>query len=131
MRKVIRLWKKGDYYSVYTILKTQGYDYSIENIAKDFGSIGSMDKFCYLVYLLSNEYSVKNSLLICDFLMYTDTFFYDIHPVIRMIIKRAIELYPTENSLVKWVVTNYEGNPDSPFDNQEMMAYKAKLNMEL
>ncbi len=68
------------------------------------------------------------SLLVCDFLMYTDTFFYDIHPVIRMIVKRAIELFPTENILLEWVISTYENHPDSPFKESEIIEYKKQLN---
>ena len=89
VRELIRLWKERDYHSVYEILKAEEYDYTIGNIEKDFAKVSSTDKFCYLIYLLSKDYSVKNTLLLCDFLMYTDTFFYDIHPVIQMFICRA------------------------------------------
>lgn len=128
MKDLIRLWRDRDYHSIYVILKGKGYNYTIDNIEKDFGKISSIDKFCYLIYLLSNDYSVKNTLLVCDFLMYTDTFFYDIHPVIRMIVKRAIELFPTENILLKWVISTYENHPDSPFKESEIIEYKKQLN---
>lgn len=128
MKKITRLWKKHDYHSIYVILKEKGYDYTIDNIEKDFGKIRSMDKFCYLIYLLSNDYSVENTLLVCDFLMYTDTFFYDIHPAIRMIVQRALELFPTERILLEWVVSIYENHPDSPFEETELIAFKERLN---
>lgn len=127
MKKLIKLWEEFDYYSVYTVLKEKGYDYTIDNLEKDFGKINSMNKFCYLIYLLSNDYSAKNTLLVCDFLMYTDTFFYDVHPVIRMIVQRAIELFPKEKTLLEWVVSTYENHPDSPFENEEIAVYKEKL----
>ena len=39
MRKLIRLWKKRDYHSVYEILKTKEYDYTIDNLEKDFAKV--------------------------------------------------------------------------------------------
>ena len=133
MRKLIRLWKKQDYHSVYEILKTKEYDYTIDNIEKDFAKISSTDKFCYLIYWLSKDFSVKNTLLLCDFLIYTDTFFYDIHPVIQMFILRALELFPEEPKLLEWVISTYETHPDSPFGETEMNAFKLavkKTNQE-
>lgn len=127
MKKVIRLWNENDYNAVYTILKEKKYDYTIENFQKDFKKINSMKKFCYLIYLLSNDYSVQNTLLVCDFLMYSDTFFYDIHPVLRMIINHAISLFPAEHALLEWVVCNYENHPDSPFTNKEIDDFKSRL----
>lgn len=127
MKELIQLWKDREYHSIYAILKEKEYDYTIDNLEKDFGKISSMDKFCYLIYLLSNDYSVKNTLLVCDFLMYTDTFFYDIHPVIRMIVQRAIELFPTESILLEWVISTYENHPDSPFEESEIAAFKERI----
>ena len=124
MRELIRLWKKQDYHSVYEILKTKEYDYTIDNLEKDFAKVSSTDKFCYLIYLLSKDFSVKNTLLLCDFLMYTDTLFYDIHPVIQMFILRALELFPKEPKLIEWVISTYETHPDSPFGETEMNAFK-------
>ena len=127
VKELIQLWKDREYHSIYAILKEKEYDYTIDNLEKDFGKISSMDKFCYLIYLLSNDYSVKNTLLVCDFLMYTDTFFYDIHPVIRMIVQRAIELFPTESILLEWVISTYENHPDSPFEESEIAAFKERI----
>lgn len=128
MRDLIRLWKERNYHSVYEILKTKEYDYTIDNLEKDFAKVSSTDKFCYLLYLLSKDCSVKNTLLLCDFLMYTDTFFYDIHPVIKMFIRRALELFPNEQALLEWVVYIYETHPDSPFEETEMITFKEQLN---
>lgn len=127
VRELIRLWKERDYHSVYEILKAEEYDYTIGNIEKDFAKVSSTDKFCYLIYLLSKDYSVKNTLLLCDFLMYTDTFFYDIHPVIQMFICRALELFPKDPTLLEWVVSTYGNHPDSPFEEAEMITFKEQL----
>ena len=78
--------------------------------------------------MLSKDYSVKNTLLLCDFLMYTDTFFYDIHPVIQMFICRALELFPKDPTLLEWVVSTYVNHPDSPFEEAEMITFKEQLN---
>jgi len=75
MKKLSQLWKKYNYNSIYDVLSEKNYNYTLENIERDFNKIDSSNKFCYLIYLLSRDYSVKNVLLICDFLTYTDTFF--------------------------------------------------------
>ena len=92
VKNLARLWKEYDYHSIYTVLAEKDYHYTLENIENDFNKIDSNNKFCYLIYLLSRDYCIKNVLLICDFLIYTDTFFYDIHPVIRMMILHRIQL---------------------------------------
>ena len=127
MKKLSQLWKKHNYNSIYSVLSEKNYNYTLGNIERDFRKIDSSNKFCYLIYLLSRDYSVKNVLLICDFLTYTDTFFYDIHPVIRMITQHAIEFFPTDNTLLEWIILTYENHPDSPFTNEEINKYKAKI----
>lgn len=128
LKEVIRLWKENDYRSVFQILKKEKYDYTIDNLDKDFRKINSMNKYGYLIYLLANDFSVKNVLLFCDFLTYTDTFFCDIHPVIRMVVNRAIELFPTERNLLRWIVGTYENHPDSPFTETELIVFKEKIS---
>lgn len=45
-----------------------------------------------------------------------------------MIVKRAIELFSTENILLEWVISTYENHPDSPFKESEIIEYKKQLN---
>ena len=127
MMDLSRYWRKRDYHSIYDILKTEEYEYTIDNLDKDFAKVSSIEKFCYLIYLLSKDYSVNNTLLLCDFLMYTDTFFYDVHSVIQMFIRRALDLFPKDKTLLEWVVSTYESHPDSPFEQTEINAFKEQL----
>ena len=129
MKEVIRLWKKREFYSVYTILEEKGYEYTIDKFEKDFSKVSSADKYCYLIYLLAKDYSVNNTLLLCEFLLYTDTFFFDIHSVIQMFIRRALELFPMDGILLEWIVLTYENHPDSPFDKAEILAFKKQLSL--
>ena len=123
MKKILKLMKAHDFHSIYLYLKSQNYNYTIDNFERDFSKIKSMEKFCYLIYLLSMEPSADNSILLCDFLLYTDTFFYDIHPIIRMIIQHAIDLFPLDSRLLNWVISTYKGHPDSPFSEEEIAAF--------
>lgn len=127
MKNIIRLFKKRNYCSVYEILKRENYEYTLENFYKDFKCIDSMNKYCYLIYLLSIERTVKNTLLLCDFLIYTDTFFFDINHVIKMFIQQILTLFPGDVAVLEWVVSTYDGHPDSPFGEEELRAFKAKI----
>ena len=126
LKEIIKAWKKYDFRFVYNNLRVMNYNYTLDNLEHDFSKINSTLKYCYLIYLLSNECTVKNTLLICDFLIYTDTFFYDVHPVIRMLINQAYQLFPKEKTLLEWVVINYENHPDSPFSLEELDKFKTQ-----
>ena len=127
VKGLTQLWKEYDYHSIYTVLSEKNYSYTLGNIERDFNKIDSSNKFCYLIYLLSRDYCIKNVLLVCDFLIYTDTFFYDIHPVIRMMILHAIEFFPTDNTLLEWIISTYDNHPDSPFTKEEIAEYKGRI----
>lgn len=128
LKKIIKQWKNGNYNYVYETLKTKNYDYTLDNLVKDFSSIKSKDKSSYLIYLLSRENTPQNAILLCDALLYTDTFFFDIHPVIHLFLKQSLMLHPFEISILKWIISVYDNNPDSPFSHKEINIYKDKLN---
>lgn len=124
MKKIICELKKHDFNYVYTALNKKKYNYTLENLTKDFSSVSSSSKYCYLIYLLAKEYTPQNIILICDFLTFTDTFFFDIHPVIYMFIKQALQVFPANKYITDWVILNYENHPDSPFSTDEINEYK-------
>ncbi|MCQ2404753.1 MAG: hypothetical protein MJ083_02020 [Clostridia bacterium] len=128
MVKFKSLWKNRNYNAIYQELKKSNYEYTLDNFDKDFSKIDSSNKFCFLIYLLSNDFCVNNVLLLLDFLTYTDTFFYDIHPVIRMISDLALSKFPSEARILNWIICTYEGHPDSPFTEQEICLYKSLLS---
>ena len=120
MKDIIKQWKKHDYNYVYTNLHKMGYSYTLDNFDRDFKKIKSEDRFSYLIYLLSKEYTPQNVILLCDLLTFTDTFFYDIHPVIHMFLKQALLEFPSDKLLLQWISCNYEGHPDSPFSKDKI-----------
>ena len=84
MKKIIKQCKNGNYNSVYETLKLKNYEYTLDKFENDFSSLKSYEKYSYLIYLLSRENTPQNAILLCDVLLYTDTFFFDIHPVIHL-----------------------------------------------
>lgn len=128
MNKIIKQWKNGNYNFVYEYLKSKNYNYTLDNLEKDFSLIKSKDKYSYLIYLLSRENTPKNAILLCDVLLYTDTFFCDIHPVIYLFLQQSLLLHPFDVSIINWIVSVYDNHPDSPFSYEEIDMYKNKLN---
>lgn len=129
MKEIIKQWKKQNYSFVYEQLLKKKFDYTLNNFEKYFSSINSQDKFCYLIYLLSMENTPRNTILVCDFLLYTDTFFFNVHPVIKMFLQQSLNIYPFDISIINWIVDTYDNHPDSPFSCEEINMYKNfKLN---
>lgn len=120
IEKYQKQWRKHDYNYVYTNLQKMGYSYILDNFERDFKKIKSEDRFSYLIYLLSKEYTPQHVILLCDLLMFTDMFFYYIHPVINMFLQQALLVFPNDKLLLQWIACNYEGHPDSPFSKDEI-----------
>lgn len=127
MKNIAKLLKMHDFKTLYELLKNKDYGYSLESFDRDFKKNISSDKFSYLVYLNAREKSVKNILLLCDFLLYTDTFFYDIHPVIYDYLNQGLSMFPADKQLLKWIISIYENHPDSPFSLSELEKIKLAL----
>lgn len=112
-------------------MKEKEYNYTLDNLEKDFKSVSSVNKYCYLIYLLAKEYTPDNIILICEFLTYTDTFFFDIYPVVYMFIKQALRVFASDRFIKDWIIQNYENHPDSPFSKDEITEYKQSLDNKL
>ena len=124
MKKILKQFKKKNYKYVYEYLSLNKYEYTIDNFEKDFAMISSLNKFIYLIYLISNENTFRNVILICDFLEYTDTFFFDIYSVIGFFIRQYLNSYPKDLKMKEWVISRYSENPDSPFTQDEIMSWR-------
>ena len=77
-----------------------------------------------MIYLLSNEYTSQNVILLCDFLEYIDTFFFDIYSVIGFFIRQYLNSNLKDSAMKEWVVSRYGENPDSPFTQEEIARWK-------
>lgn len=127
MRDVLKFWKERNFYEVYCRLKKMSYDYTLGNLDKDFKKILDIDKYCYLVYLISREFTVKNVLLLCDFLMYDDVCFFDAYPVVKWYLMQALNTYPMDKDLLEWIMCTFEGHPSSPFSEEELSVLREHM----
>lgn len=120
MIKEKRLLQKHCYKELYELLEKENYEYSLENISRDFSKIESMNLYCYLLFVLSMQRTPKICLLICDFLMFQDTWFSDIFPLIKWLLDLALE-YDSNNLDVKeWILSVFWESPDSPYSVDEL-----------
>lgn len=112
--------KHGDFQFVYDELKKSDFEYTLENIEKEFSSVDNRDMFCYLLYVVSNENTPKHTILLCDYLMYSGTFFYNREMVIRYLLDNCLVKNGNDISLIEWILSIYEYNPDSPYNEKEI-----------
>jgi len=120
MKDIIKNMKEKCYCVVYEELKKMNYDYTLQNFAHDFKKVDSATKYCYLLYMIARQDSPKLRILICDALMFTDTFFDDTWTVIHWHLKQALNMEPDNIDILLWIIEILYGSPDSLFSEQEM-----------
>lgn len=118
----------GNYKVVYDTLKANGYVYTLEEFSHDFSKVDSIKKYCYLLYVMSVEETPEIHLLICDLLMFTDTCFFDIYPVIRWHIVQALKINSQFKNALSWAINIFYHHPDSPFSCEELYHYALLVN---
>lgn len=122
-KDLIKKMKEGCFQNVYKELDSANYEYTIDAFTRDFKNVSSEMKFAYLQYLIAKEETPDIHLLLCDFLMWTDTFFFDIYPVLKWHLNRALEISPPNIKVLQWITCTFNGHPDSPFSDEELSAY--------
>lgn len=120
--------KHGDYQFVYDELKKAGFDYTLDNLEREFSSVDSRDMFCYLLYLISNENTPANTILLCDYLVYSETFFYNRETVIRYLLDNCLMKNGNDITLIEWILSVYEYNPSSPYSEEEIAEFNRIYN---
>lgn len=98
-----------------TNLKNSTLNIHLRTLKKNFHRM-----FCYLLYVVSNENTPKHTILLCDYLMYSGTFFYNRETVIRYLLDNCLVKNGNDITLIEWILSMYEYNPDSPYNEKEI-----------
>lgn len=127
MNSLKKLLKKKQYCDVYENLKVQNYSYSLDSIERDFSDIDDMNMYCYLLYVLSKENTCEKHILICDYLLFSGTFFYDVYSVIYWHLKLALNLDAYNYDVLNWIIDIFYKHPDSPFAEHELVKFAESI----
>jgi len=117
----------GEYQQLYEKLEARHYAYTLENVTRDFKEVSSEKKYTYLMYAIACSETPELHLLICDMLLFTDTFFFDMYTLQKWHLKRALEISPNNVQVLQWITCTFSGHPDSPFSKEELTAYNVLL----
>lgn len=120
MNIIVKNMKDGNYNLVFDQLQQVNYDYSLEHFTHDFAHVDSIKKYCYLIYVMAKMDIPKIHMLICDILMFTDTFFNDVYTVIHWNIDQALRIDPYNIEAMSWAINVFYNHPDSPFSKKEL-----------
>lgn len=113
---------------MYDELKKADFDYTLDNLEREFSSVDGRDMFCYLLYLISNENTPANTILLCDYLVYSETFFYNRETVIRYLLDNCLMKNGNDITLIEWILSVYEYNPSSPYSEEEIAEFNRIYN---
>lgn len=105
--------------------------YSLEFFCgKHLNNVNIEKKFAYLNYALARKESVEIHIFICNYLLYGDCLFDDIHTVVNWHFRRALEISNNSPKVLREILTHYKDHPDSPFSKEEMKNYEILLEMD-
>lgn len=120
--------QKLDFYNAYNNLSSANYDFSIENVARDFKKVKSITMYAFLMFAISMEESTAKHITICNYLYFFNPYINGADQLIRWHILRAWEMFPQSASeIYRWVINVYGGNPDCPFTDNELQKIKSGI----
>ena len=123
MKKLIKLLQKRMYHDIYIQLEGKKYQYTLESLNKDFNDVDELNLYCYLIYVLSKQQTCEMSILICEYLMFLGTPFYDIYPVIRYHLDISLLASPNNLEILNWIASIFFEHPDSPYTDNELLDF--------
>lgn len=128
MNELNKLLSEGLYNQLYEKLNSLNFQYNIEEFTRTFNKVSSEKKYAYLMYVIARAETPELHILMCNFLLFTDTFFFDMYPVQRWHLKRALEISPNNKSVLGWIIDIFNLHPDCPFTKEEMKQYRPALD---
>lgn len=137
MNKIAQLLNDGLYSEVYEELLCEREAFVQDAYSLEFfcgeklNSVNAEKKFAYLNYAVARKESVELHIFICNYLLYGDCLFDDIHTVVNWHFRRALEISNNSSKVLLEILTNYKDHPDSPFSKEEMENYEILLKMNI
>ncbi len=122
--KIGTLIQKGDYKAAYDEIKSNGLSFCFQSLP----SIDAMQMYCFLMYAVSKNETAEIHLSICNYLYFMEPRITDNDSLIKWHLVRAFEVFHDENVLRNWIFGVYAGNPDCPFNDDELNYYRTFLN---
>lgn len=124
------LMNQGSFQELYSKLEKLDFSYSLEDFVTLFRKGKAEYKYAYLTYLIAKNEKPEWHILLCDMLLYTDMlFFHDMYTVQKWHVLRALEISPSNFSVLDWVIGVFNDSPDSPFTDNEMRAFVKQRDM--
>ena len=81
------------------------------------------------MFLISQKEDVDRHLAICNYLYFINPYICGADRLIRWHLIRILDISPRNPIAIReWIFGIYNGNPDCPFSNIELMEYKKVLN---
>ncbi len=121
---------KLDFESAYSQLCQEPYIFNIDHLARDFPKVQSTTMYLFLMYAVSQSESAEKHLAICNYLYFMTPYILGADSMIKWHLLQALKIArsPQEQAAIKnWILDIYDGNPDSPFTEEELAEYRRRL----
>ena len=118
---------KGNFADAYRELLCRDYSFEFHELDRDFPKIQGGAMYLFLMYAVSQNEDAEKHLSICQYLYFGDKSFNGADSLIRWHLMQALRLSPDSRRVVRWIMSVYSGNPDCPFSEEEMEAFRQLL----
>lgn len=120
---LIKYLKQKDFEKVYNELEKNKFDYSLNSISKVFPNCDSILLYAFLMYSISKKDTAEKHLLICECLIYMDSYIYEATSMIYWHINYALKISNEIEKIMAWVIEIYGADPSSPFSEDEINCF--------
>ena len=119
---------KGSFEKAYKELSFRNYSFAFQALNCDFPQIRTAEMYLFLMYAISQNEDAEKHLSICQYLYFDEQYVTGADSLIRWHLVQALKVSPQNNKVIRWILSVYSGNPDSPFDESEMQAFRESLD---
>lgn len=113
----------------YSELAKNNYVFSFDNLSRDFPKLNSQQMYMFLMYTISKHEDVEKHLSICSYLYFMEPYVLGADSLIRWHLMQALRISPCNIRVLRdWIFGIYNSNPDSPFNESELLNYKKMLD---
>ena len=109
-------------------LQECNYSFEFNELSLDFPKVDCLKMYLFLIYCIIKDEDIEKHFSICYYLYFMDPYIHDSDVIIKHHLLRILEISPKDKRVYEnWILGIYNGNPNSPFTNEEIVVLFNKM----
>lgn len=127
MSKINKLIKTLDFETAYCELCKKNYSFTFDNLLTHFPKIDVLKMYAFLLYAITQHEDEEKYITICNYLYFMEPSMWGANSLIKWHLIQALKIPTHSTKIEEWILGVYDGNPDSPFDEEEIALIRQTL----